>query len=139
MGVKLRERPGKGWYVMIDWKGQRKAKCFGKNKRLAQQFADKVTLKLKWAEENGESLCLSRPDQDMPTVEEYLLEWLYTHAKVNCKFSTYEGYEQAIRAQLIPASGISGPGCGGVAELASQLPSSSRFTNPLFRFGNRCP
>ena len=105
MGVKLRERPGKGWFVLIDWNGQRKAKCFGKNKKLAQQFANKVTLKLKWAEENGETLCLSRPDQKMPTVEEYLLDWLHTHAKVNCKISTYEGYEQIIRIQLIPAFG----------------------------------
>ncbi len=105
MGVKVRERPGKGWYVLIDWKGQRKSKCFGKNKKEAKRFADKLTHKLKWAEENGESISLSRPDQEMPTVEEYLVDWLHTHAKVNCKMSTYEGYEQIIRVQLIPTFG----------------------------------
>ena len=30
MGVKLRERPGKGWYVLTDSGGQSKAKRFGK-------------------------------------------------------------------------------------------------------------
>jgi len=105
MGVKVRERSGKGWYVLIDWNGQRKAKSFGKNKKEAKRFADKLTRKLKWAEENGESISLSRPDQDMPTVEEYLGEWLHTHAKVNCKMSTYEGYALVIRVQLIPTFG----------------------------------
>ncbi len=57
MGVKLREqwkldtRTGKkiskGWYVMIDWNGKRKAKSFGKNKALAKEFASKIEAKLK--------------------------------------------------------------------------------------------
>jgi len=130
MGVKIRERPGKGWYVLIDWNGQRKAKSFGKNKKEAKRFADKLTRKLKWAEENGESISLSRPDQEMPTVEEYLLDWLHTHAKVNCKMSTYEGYEQAIRVQLIPTFGslalntLKREGTREVSLNHSQLPGS---------------
>ena len=47
MGVKLRERPGKGWYVLTDWRGQRKAKFFGKNKTLAKDFKEKLEAKLK--------------------------------------------------------------------------------------------
>ncbi len=47
MGVKLRERPGKGWYVLTDYRGQRKAKCFGKNKALAKEFKEKLEAKLK--------------------------------------------------------------------------------------------
>jgi integrase len=105
MGVKLRERPGKGWYVFTDWQGQRKAKCFGKNKRLAQAFADKLTARLKWAEHNGEPLALSQPDQTMPTVKAYLGDWLTTYAKVHCKPSTYRGYKRAIEQHLIPAFG----------------------------------
>ena len=50
MGVKLRERPGKGWYVLIDWKGKRKAKAFGKDEKSAQLFAQKLTYRLKEAE-----------------------------------------------------------------------------------------
>ena len=46
MGVKLRERPGKGWYVYIVWKGKRKAKAFGKNKALAKEFAKTMEAKL---------------------------------------------------------------------------------------------
>lgn len=105
MGVKLRERPGKGWYVFTDWQGQRKAKCFGKNKRLAQAFADKLTARLKWAEQTGEPLALSQPDQSMPTVKTYLGDWLATYAKVHCKPSTYRGYKRAIEQHLIPAFG----------------------------------
>lgn len=105
MGVKLRERPGKGWYVFTDWRGQRKAKCFGKNKRLAQAFADKLAARLKWAEQTGEPLALSQPDQAMPTVKAYLSDWLTTYAKVHCKPSTYRGYKRAIEQLLIPAFG----------------------------------
>ena len=47
MGVKVRERPGKGWYVFIDWEGKRKAKAFGKNKALAKKFAEQLEAKLK--------------------------------------------------------------------------------------------
>ena len=47
MGVKVRERPGKGWYVFTDWNGQRKAKCFGPNKKLAIQFAEMLEAQLK--------------------------------------------------------------------------------------------
>lgn len=47
MSVKLRERPGKGWYVLTDWNNQRKAKFFGKNKALAKEFAEKLEAKLK--------------------------------------------------------------------------------------------
>jgi len=105
MGVKLKQREGKGWYVFTNWKGQRKAKCFGKDKKQAQAFANKLTAKLKWAEESGESVSLSRPDKLMPTVREYLTDWLKIYAKVNCKTSTYEEYERAMRVQLIPAFG----------------------------------
>lgn len=105
MGVKLKQRQGKGWYVFTNWKGQRKAKGFGKDKKLAKAFADKLAAKLKWAEQSGESVSLSHPDQAIPTVGEYLMDWLEEYAKVNCKISTYEEYERAIRVQLIPAFG----------------------------------
>ena len=105
MGVKLRERGKKGWYVLTDWKGQRKAKCFGEKKKEAQVFANKLAAKLKWAEESGERVSLRHPDQAIPTVGKYLMDWLEEYAKVNCKISTYEDYERAIRIELIPAFG----------------------------------
>ncbi len=105
MGVKLRERPGKGWYVITDWKGQRKAKCFGADKKLAQAFADKLKAKLKWAEQGGETVVLSQPEQTMPMVKGYLEEWLCVYAKTHCKASTYRGYARAVRQHLLPAFG----------------------------------
>ncbi len=105
MGVKVRERPGKGWYVITDWKGQRKAKCFGKDKKLAQAFADKLGARLKWAEASGEPLVLSQPDQQMPAVKAYLEDWLDTYAKPHCKPSTYRGYKRAVEQHLVPAFG----------------------------------
>ena len=47
MGVRLQEREGKGWYVIINWKGQRRTKFFGKNKALAKDFREKIEAKLK--------------------------------------------------------------------------------------------
>ena len=37
MGVRVQERD-KGWYVIINWQQQRRAKYFGKNKALAKEF-----------------------------------------------------------------------------------------------------
>jgi len=105
MGVKLRERPGKGWYVLTDYRGQRKAKCFGKDKKQAKLFADKLTARIKWAEQSGEAILLSRPDQAMPTVGTYLTEWLEGTAKIQCKESTYEEYTRAIHGRLLPSFG----------------------------------
>jgi hypothetical protein len=105
MGVKVREVNGKGWYVFINWRNQRKAKSFGIDKATAKEFAKKLSARLKWAEVSGEPLVLSQPDQQMPTVKGYMSEWLQTYAKVHCKPSTYRGYERAIHQHLIPAFG----------------------------------
>ncbi len=105
MGVKLRERPDKGWYVLTDYRGQRKAKCFGKDKKQAKLFADKLTARIKWTEQSGETIPLSRPDQAMPTVGTYLTEWLEWTAKIQCKESTYEEYASAIHRRLLPSFG----------------------------------
>jgi integrase len=105
MAVKLRERPGKGWYVLIDWKGKRKAKYFGKNKVSAKAFAEKLTAKLKWAEQSGEPVALSRPNEQMPTVKDYFTEWQSVYADAHCKPSTAAGYRHVIVHHLIPVLG----------------------------------
>jgi integrase len=105
MGVKLHERPGKGWYVFTDWNGQRMAKFFGKNKALAKAFADKLAAKLKWAEQSGEAVTLATPDGTIPTVEAYLTEWLTVYAEAHCKASTAEGNRQVVRQHILPALG----------------------------------
>jgi integrase len=111
VGVKLRQRiniktgKAKGWFVLTDWNGQRKAKFFGKDKKQAKAFADKLEARLKWAEQSGEPIVLSQPDQVLPTVKSYLVDWLNTYAKVHCKPSTYRGYKRAVEDQLVPAFG----------------------------------
>lgn len=103
MGVKVRPADN-GYYVRIDWKGQRKSKFFA-DKKTAEEFARKLEARLNWASVNGEALVLSQPDQTMPTVGAYLTDWLETYAKVHCKPSTYEGYKRAVEQVLIPAFG----------------------------------
>ena len=104
MAVKLRERP-KGWYVLIDWRGQRKAKFFGTDKKGAQAFANKLTARLKWAEQSGEPIALSHPDQKMPTVKSFLLDWLTTYVDVHCKATTATDYRQVLKKNIYPVLG----------------------------------
>ena len=105
MAVKLRERPGKGWYVLTDWQGQRKAKFFGKNKKQAKAFADKLSARLKWAEQSGEPIALSRPDGQIPTLRECLIEWLTVYAEAHCKPSTASAYRQVVGRHVLPVFG----------------------------------
>jgi integrase len=110
MSVKVRERKdkmgkSKGWYVLTDWNGQRKAKYFGKDEKQAKKFAEKLEARLKWAEQSGETIVLTQPEQVMPTVKTYLEDWLNTYAKIYCKPSTYRGYQRSVEKQLIPAFG----------------------------------
>ncbi len=105
MGVKLRERPGKGWYVLTDYRGQRKAKCFGKDKKQAKLFADKLTARIKWAEQSGEAVALSSPDGAIPTVQGYFTEWLKTYADIHCKRTTATDYRGALSLHVFPRFG----------------------------------
>jgi integrase len=95
MGVKLRERPGKGWYVFIDWKGKRKAKAFGKNKALAKEFAEKLEAKLKLGTIGVES-------KTGVKFEDYGRTWLdrILHTR---KHSTHADYEGMFAREFLPA------------------------------------
>ena len=105
MGVKVRERPGKGWGVFIDWQGKRKAKFFGDNKKAAELFAEKMAYRLKEAEQEGQVVPLTNTAKAIPSVKEYLGSWQETYAKPNCKPSTYRGYARAIQQILVPQFG----------------------------------
>lgn len=105
MSVKVRERPGKGWYVLTDWNGQRKAKYFGKDKALAKAFAAKLAAKLKWAEQSGEAVTLATQDGAVPTVADYLTDWVKVYAEAHCKPSTASGYRIVLEHHIIPALG----------------------------------
>ena len=95
MGVKLRERRGKGWYVLIDWKGKRKAKAFGKNKGLAKDFAEKMEAKLKLGTIGVESKTGVR-------FEDFGLTWL-DRIRHTRKASTLADYEGMFMREFLPA------------------------------------
>ena len=97
MGVKIRERPGKGWYVLIDYWNQRKAKCFGKNKALAKEFKDKVEAKLKLGS-------VGITTKAGVKVEDYAEKWLdrIQHTR---KHSTHEDYQKMLARDVLPLLG----------------------------------
>ena len=105
MGVNVRERPGKGWGVFINWQKKRKAKFFGANQKAAQLFAEKMAYRLKEAEQEGNVVTFGDSPKTMPTVKDYLTNWQETYAKPTCKPSTYRGYAQTIEQVLIPQFG----------------------------------
>ena len=45
MAVKVKRHKGK-WWIFIDYKGNRKAKCIGDSKRAAQQVVEKIQAKI---------------------------------------------------------------------------------------------
>ncbi len=45
MGVKIRKRGGK-WYVFVNYRGRRKAKCVGTSRELAEQVRRQLEAKL---------------------------------------------------------------------------------------------
>lgn len=104
MGVKLREqwkldtRTGKkiskGWYVMIDWNGKRKAKSFGKNKALAKDFATTIEAKLKLG-------TIGVENKTGVAFEDYAKTWL-ERIKHTRKYSTYFGYQKMLVRDLLP-------------------------------------
>ena len=95
MGVKLKERKGKGWYVFTNWKGQRKAKSFGKNKALAKEFKEKLEAKMKLGSIGIESKVGVK-------FEDYTETWL-ERIRHSRKLSTHEDYGSVLNRELLPA------------------------------------
>ncbi len=97
MGVKLRERPGKGWYVSIDWQGKRKSKCFGTNKKLAKEFADKIEAKLKL----GSAGIITKSGVK---TDDYVETWLecIQHTR---KATTHDDYQKIWKRDIQPVIG----------------------------------
>jgi integrase len=109
MAVKVGQRKDKpGWWVFVHHQGRRIKKCFGPGKsgeRVARQFAEKLSARIKWAETNGEAVVLAQSAQPVRTVKQHLMDWLEMYAKPHCKPSTYRGYKRSIEQQLVPCFG----------------------------------
>jgi integrase len=98
MAVKVKQHKGK-WWVFIDHKGKRKAKCIGKSEKAAKEVAGKIEAKLKLGDF---SLLEEKPARPFDV---YFRNWLDTCVKVHCKERTYDIYESVFRRYLLPAFG----------------------------------
>jgi len=96
MAVKIRQRKGK-WWVFIDHKGKRKAKCIGESQRTARLFAEKMQAALLLGQFD-----LSKAEHHRP-FDVYFTNWLETYAKAHCKASTVDRYQRTFRLYLSPA------------------------------------
>jgi integrase len=104
MGVKVRERNGT-WWLRIDYKGKRKSKMVGKGaaaKRAAHLAAIRIQARL--AEGDLSSLENS-PSQSVTTFKDYANQWLASHARQACKFSTARIYEANLQRHIYPVLG----------------------------------
>jgi integrase len=99
MGVKIRKRGGK-WYVFVNYRGKRKAKCVGTSRELAEQVRRQLEAKLTLGE-----LALFDSEEKIQTFGSYADRWLKDYARVECKTSTAEGYEGVIEQYLRPRFG----------------------------------
>src|SRR5215510_6167556 len=97
MAVKVRQKSGK-WWVFIDHKGKRKAKCIG-DKRAAEQLKAKLEAKIALGEFELEE------DQERLSFSTYYRSWLETYVKNHTKAATYASYELAYRVHLLPFFG----------------------------------
>src|SRR5262245_8945397 len=98
MAVKVKQHRGR-WWVFIDHKGKRKAKCIGKSQRAAQEVAGKIEAKLKLGDF---SLLEEKTQRPFDT---YFRTWLDTYVKAHCKEQTHDVYAKAFRLYLLPAFG----------------------------------
>src|SRR5437667_11894680 len=107
MAVKVKERGGK-WWVFIDYKGKRKAKCVGSEKA-ANDAAVKIQAKLLLGQFNIEDeedkrerewQERERIAQEQERIQRererfrfsaYSKEWLETYVKAHCKARTHTG------------------------------------------------
>src|SRR4029450_7493123 len=94
MAVKVKQHKGK-WWIFIDHKGKRKAKCVGESKRAAQQVAEKIQAKISLGQFEITDEKQRRP------FDVYFQNWLDTYVKAHCKERTYDIYRQTFRLYLL--------------------------------------
>jgi len=102
MAVKVRERPkGSGeWWIFIDYRGKRKAKKIGKDKKLALEMARKIEAKLTLGE-----FGITEERPKVPTFKECAEKWLYAYIKALRRQSTFERYQDILRRYILPVFG----------------------------------
>jgi integrase len=110
MAVKIREiPPGSGkWYVKVDYRQRRVAKCFSSQER-AQDVADKITTAIDIY--GMEALRMFRTPETtvaavkVPTVAEFAARWEQELEKKDLKLATRMSYKSNLKHHIIPALG----------------------------------
>lgn len=98
MGVRVKKHAGK-WYVFINWKGKRKARCVGMSREAAEQVRRDIERQLTLGQlDAGE-------ERSCPTFSDYATRWLASHVRPNLKLSTAQSYEGILRFHLLLAFG----------------------------------
>ena len=103
MAVKVREKvKGSGeWWLFIDYKGKRKARKFGRDKRKATDAAEKIKAKLVL----GDFGLLDSKDQKTATFGEYAHNWISVVVPATCKPSTVSSYKGLLDNHILPLFG----------------------------------
>src|ERR1700694_1812542 len=98
MGVKIKKRGGK-WYVFVNYDGQRKAKCVGSSRLIAEQVKRQLEAKLALGD-----LGFLSDSREEPTFATYAEKWLKTDA-LRCKPSTVDFYRDYQGRYVVPRFG----------------------------------
>ena len=98
MGVKIRKRGGK-WYVFVNYRGRRRAKCVGSSRKTAEEVKRQLEAKLAL----GDMGFIS--DATGLTFDQYSQRWLKQHAEIHLKLSTVDSYKQLLRLYVLPRFG----------------------------------
>jgi len=100
MGVKVREYKPGAWWLLIDHKGQRKAKKIG-SKKAAMEAAVKIEAAIA-----ANTFHLPSPHERGPVLlKEYAAKWMDGHVKTNLKPSTRHGYRHLLENHILPVFG----------------------------------
>lgn len=98
MGVKIRKRSGK-WYVFVNHRGMRKARCIGTSREAAEQVRREIEQRLALGTFRIDAEAAKRP-----TFREYTEQWM-AHVRANLKRSTSDSYQGILNSHLLPRFG----------------------------------
>src|SRR5438552_14854666 len=98
MSVKLRKVRGK-WYVFVNWRGTRKARCVGISREAAEQVRREIEQRLALGTFGIDAAAAKRP-----TFREYTEQWI-AHVRTNLKRSTSDSYQGILNFHLLPRFG----------------------------------
>jgi integrase len=106
MGVKVRKIRGK-YYLVIDYRGKRKTRVIGRDRKIAEEVRRQVEAKLALGDTGifDENQDKQKSGEVVPIFSDYAARWLESYAWVELKRSTFRSYEQLRRLHVIPQFG----------------------------------